>query len=97
MKNNKPQEKSKTPTEKETREKLLTAAKLGGFEDDVVKLFARYDDYLKGCISKEEREAMAVMAIRELNMIFNMHPNFAFKDVYGINQHMTINGKIIKE
>lgn len=97
MKNNKPQEKPKTPTEKETRTKLLAAAKLGGFEDDLLKLFARYDDLVRGSKTKEEREAIGIMGVHEVNRLMNMHPTTSFKDVYGIDRHMTLNGKVVKK
>ena len=96
MRNNKPQEKSKTPTVKETREKLFTAAKLGGFEDDIRRIFNRTDDLQKGAKTKEEREAIGIMAIHEINRVMNMHPTTSFKDDYGIDRHMTLNGKIVK-
>lgn len=62
--------KKKIPTEKETKENLLGWAKRNGLEQSLLKLYARYEDLLKGAKSEEERKAIQVMGISEFNNFF---------------------------
>src|ERR1700722_5055082 len=96
MQNNKQKKKSKIPTETQTREKLIIAAKLGGFEDDLLKIFARYDNMLRGAKTREEAEAIGIMGVNDVNKLMNTHQGVSFKDNYGIDQILTYNGKVAK-
>ena len=89
--------KTKLESEAEYRRRLLNAARLGGFEADLIRLFARYDDFQKGCTTKEQRNAVAMVAIKELNDLFNLHKGWTFKDALGQDRIMTIDGKIMDD
>jgi hypothetical protein len=73
---------SKTPNEKQSRTNLLGWAKSVGCYADLVKLFNRYDDLLKGAKTNKDKKAIQVMAITELNKFFGTAPitNLQFKD-----------------
>lgn len=47
--------KSTALTERETRKRLLTHARLLGFEKDMLLLFAKYDRLLRNCTNEQER------------------------------------------
>ena len=53
--------KSKIKTEAETRKQLLGWAQKFGAEAQLLKIFNRYDDLLKGAKTEEERKAIAAM------------------------------------
>jgi len=62
---------SKKPmSEKETRMQLLGHARANGCEDELLKLFDRYDNALKGCKTNEERKAVQAMGVMEFNNFF---------------------------
>jgi hypothetical protein len=62
---------SKKPmSEKETRARLFGWAQKNGCEEDLQKLFDRYDSALKGCTTTEERKAVQAMGIMEFNAFF---------------------------
>jgi hypothetical protein len=71
--------------EKESRRKLLSLARGYGAEADLLKIFKRYDDLLKGCKTDEERKAVATMGCLEVHNFF------------GGDGGLTVGGKIIKE
>jgi hypothetical protein len=60
----------KPPTEKETRKNLIGWSRLVGCEADMLKIFARFDDALKGCKTPQEREAVSAMGIMEVERFF---------------------------
>jgi hypothetical protein len=62
--------KSKIKTEKETREHLLGWAKQFGCEAQLLKIFARYDDLMRGARTDEERKAIAAMGASEVHHFF---------------------------
>lgn len=59
-------------SEKETRAQLFDHARHFGVEAEVKKVLARFDDFLKGAKTKEERDAIAKMGILELDHIFSL-------------------------
>jgi hypothetical protein len=59
-------------SEKETRAQLFDHARHYGVEDEVKKVLARYEDYLKGCKTQAERDACAKMGILEIDHIFSL-------------------------
>jgi hypothetical protein len=61
---------SKPMSEKETRKQLLGHARANGCEAELLKLFDRYDNALKGCKTAEERKAVQAMGIMEFNNFF---------------------------
>lgn len=50
---------NKVLSEKETRKRILKHAKLLGFEKDMLKLWAKYDDLLRNCTNDKERADIA--------------------------------------
>lgn len=60
-----------TPEEKQ-RHIILRLAKAQGCEQDVLNIFARYDNLLKSCKSPEEHQHIAIMGITELHKLLNM-------------------------
>ena len=61
----------KVKTEKESRNLLLEWARSYGAEDQLKKIFSRYDDLLKGCKTEEERKAVQAMGIVEIHNFFS--------------------------
>lgn len=61
----------KPKSEKESRAHLIGWARQYGCEEDLMKIFARYDDLLKGCKTKEEKEAVQAMGILEIHSFFS--------------------------
>lgn len=51
--------------EAETRARLLTYARLGGFEKELLMLFAKYDKLLRLCPDEKEREDIKKLGIAE--------------------------------
>jgi len=72
-------------TEEKSREQLLDWAKKYGAEEQLLKIFHRYDDLLRGCKTNKEREAIQVMGNLEIHNFF------------GGNGALEVNGKTIKE
>lgn len=66
----------KPPSEKESREVLIGHARKYGCETQLLKLFARYDDLLRGCKTQQEHNAIAVMALEEINQFFGATAGF---------------------
>ena len=52
--------------ERETRKRILTHARLVGCEGDMLKLFAKYDNLLRGCTNEQERIDIGKMGIYEI-------------------------------
>lgn len=61
----------KVPTEQETRQRLIDWARQYGCEAELLKIFARYDDLLKGCKTETERKAIQTMGIIEIDNFYN--------------------------
>lgn len=77
----------KVKTEKESRDYLLGWARKYGAEAQLLKIFARYDDLLRGCKTEEERKAVQTMGVIEVHEFFSGGAPDA---------SLTINGKQIK-
>jgi hypothetical protein len=78
----------KVKSEKESREELIGWARRFGCEADLLKIFARYDELLKTCKTKEERQAIQAMGVLEVNAFFTGNLNDG--------RTLTIDGKQIK-
>ena len=76
---------SKPLNEQQSRARLLGWARKYGAEEQLKKIFARYDDLLKGCKSQEERQAVAAAGIVEIHDFFG-----------GKDGELTIDGKRIR-
>jgi hypothetical protein len=77
---------SKKPlTEEQSRKQLLGWARQYGAEEQLLKIFARYDDLLRGCKTQEERSAVQVMGNLEIHNFF------------GGKGALEVNGMTIKE
>jgi hypothetical protein len=50
---------SKILSERETRKRLLTHARMVGCERDMLLIFAKYDKLLRNCTNAKEREDMS--------------------------------------
>jgi hypothetical protein len=61
---------SKPMNEKDSRAQLIGWARKYGCEEDLLKLFARYDTLLRNCKNDEERKAIQAMAVMEVNQFF---------------------------
>lgn len=70
--------------EKQSRARLLGFARLSGCEADLLKIFNRYDDLMKGCKTDEEKKAVATLGCLEVHNFF------------GGDGGLTVGGKIIK-
>ena len=57
--------------EKTSRINLLAIAKEWGIEEDLKKIFKRYDDLLKGCKTDEERKAVGTAGVIELHNLLD--------------------------
>ena len=57
-------------SEKESRAQLMGHARANGCEEDLQKLFDRYDNALRGCKTMEERKAIQAMGLMEFNNFF---------------------------
>lgn len=62
--------KQKPMPEKQTREQLLGWCRKYGCEAELLAIFARYDDALKGCKTTEEQKAVQAMGVMEVNRFF---------------------------
>jgi len=78
----------KVKTEKESRNHLIGWARQYGCEEQLMKIFARYDDLLKGCRTEEERQAVQAMGVIEIHEFFSSGSNDGGT--------LTIDGKQIK-
>lgn len=58
--------KSTALTERETRKRLLTHARLLGFEKDMLLLFAKYDRLLRNCTNEQERSDISKLGAVEV-------------------------------
>src|ERR1700678_1601901 len=76
---------AKTLSEKESREQLIGWARKYGAEAQLMKIFMRYDDLLKGCKTAEEREQIQIMG------------NIEIHDFFGGNGALEVGGKMIRE
>lgn len=77
---------SKKPlSEAASRKQLLNVAKQHGAEGDLLKIFHRYDELLKGCKTPEERSAVQVMGNLEVHNFF------------GGKGALEVNGMTVKE
>lgn len=63
--------KKKVLSEAKTRENIMDWARYYGCEQEVILIFNKYDNLLKSCTNKEEREAIAVMGVQELHHLIN--------------------------
>ena len=61
----------KVKSEKESREELIGWARKYGAEEQLLKIFARYDDLLKACKTEEERKAVQAMGVIEVHEFFS--------------------------
>lgn len=61
----------KVKSEKESRQQLIDWARQYGAEEQLLKIFNRYDDLLKGCKTPEEREAVQAMGVIEIHEFFS--------------------------
>lgn len=52
-------------SEKETRKRLLTHARLLGFEKDMLLLFVKYDRLLRNCTNEQERSDISKLGAVE--------------------------------
>lgn len=66
---------NKTPGEKETRERLIGWARKYGCEKDLIVIFNRFDDALKGCKTIEERKAIQALGVKEVDDFFSNKQN----------------------
>ena len=73
-------------SEKETKEHLLGWARKYGCEADLLKIFSRYEDLIKGCRTPEEKKAVATMGIVEIHEFFS-----------GKKGGLVVNDEIIKD
>lgn len=55
--------------EDQTRKRILAWAKVFGCEQDVLQLMAKYDNLLRNCTNQEEHNAIATMAIIEIQTL----------------------------
>lgn len=78
----------KIKTEQESRKHLIEWARDNGTEEQLIKIFNRYDDLLKGCKTSEEKEAIQAMGVLEIHSFFSGNSNDGGT--------LTINGKKIK-
>lgn len=78
---------SKIKSEKESRERLLAWARKYGAEAELMKIFARYDDLLRGAKTPEEREAIQMMGAVEVHSFFGGNSPDA---------SLVVNGKQVK-
>jgi hypothetical protein len=62
--------KKKALNEEQSRERLIGWAQQHGCENDLLKIFARYDDLLKGARNAEERQAIANFGLVDLHNFF---------------------------
>jgi hypothetical protein len=76
---------SKPMNEKQSRKRLLDWAREFGAEAQLLKIFSRYDDLLKGCKTPEEKEAIQIMG------------NVEIHDFFGGNGALEVGGKTIRE
>ncbi len=53
-------------SERETRRRLLTHARLLGFEKDMLLLFAKYDKLLRNCTNEQERSDISKLGAVEV-------------------------------
>lgn len=53
-------------TERETRKKLLTHARMVGCEKDMMLLFAKYDKLMRNCTNEKERLDMGKLGAYEM-------------------------------
>lgn len=56
----------KVLSEKETRSRLLTHARLLGFEKDMLILFAKYDKLLRNCTNEKEKVDISKLGAVEI-------------------------------
>jgi hypothetical protein len=63
--------KNTTPTEQESRQRLIEWARSIGAEADILRIFARYDDLLKGAKTQEEYNAIGALGCVELDKFFS--------------------------
>ena len=57
-------------TEAETRKKILEQARSVGMEEQVLKIFARYDEAMKNAKDEFQRKHLAQLGAAELHKLF---------------------------
>ena len=86
----------KIASEKQSRTQLIGWARKYGCEAELLKIFNRYDDALKGCKSNEEIKVIQAMGIIEINNFFGA----VALDIRHSDRTSTIideNNKIVKD
>jgi hypothetical protein len=68
---------AKPMTERRSREQLIAHAREHGCEQELLTIFKRYDDLLKGCKTAEERNAVATMGVLEVDSFFGGKGNLS--------------------
>lgn len=58
--------KNKVMSEQETRKKILTHARILGFEKEMLQLFDKYDKILRNCTNEQERKDIGKLAAVEV-------------------------------
>jgi hypothetical protein len=71
-------------TEKQSRARLLEHARKNGTEDQLLKIFRRFDHLILGAKTQEERDAIATAGVIEIHNFF------------GSSDELVINGMKIK-
>lgn len=77
---------NKPKSEKQSRAELLGWARKYGCEANLLKIFNRVDDLLRGCKTEEEKKAVATMGIVELHSFFG-----------GNETGLAVNGQVVIE
>jgi hypothetical protein len=58
-------------SEEQTRNKRIQQAKEFGFHEDLMRIYNRYDNLLKGSTNEKERKQIAIMGNVEIHRLFN--------------------------
>lgn len=61
---------SKPLSEKQSRQQLIDWARKYGCETDLLNIFKRHEDALKGCKTEKERKTIVAMGILEIDRFF---------------------------
>ncbi len=70
--------------ERDTRKNILEIADMLGCKGDVMQIFVKYDNLLRGCTNPMERQAISIAGNEELQFFLSNRPGF-----------ITVNGKLI--
>jgi hypothetical protein len=60
----------KTPSEKQTRDNLMGWAKKYGCTEELMKIFAKYDEWIAHAKSEDEKKALQAMGVMEVEQFF---------------------------